>query len=255
MTLYIHEAGPIDAPAIVFLHSEGLSGLMWQPQFEQLANEYHCLAPDLPGHGKSAGVSLSTPEDISRQIADLIHQRVRTGCAHIVGLSLGGAIVLTMLCTVSEVVDHAIASGVFPHMNWLLSTANRRNEPLLHTLKPDQLTDLIFRQFKIPQQYHLLLSEDVGKVKPEVPIAANQMLTVVPLPKQVQSPLLIVVGQMDTIPAREAADSITASIEGARGLITPGVGHIWNLEAPILFSNMVRSWVSDQPFPAALNVI
>jgi pimeloyl-ACP methyl ester carboxylesterase len=180
---------------------------------------------------------------------------VHTGRAHIVGLSLGGAIVLAMLNTVSEVVDHTIASSVFPHMNWLLSTANRRNEPLLHTLKPDQLQDLIFRQFKIPQQYRPLLSEDVGKVKPEVLIVANQMLTTFPLPKHVQSPLLIVVGQMDTIPAREAADSISASIAGARELLAPGVGHIWNLEAPTLFSNMVRSWVSDKPFPAALNVI
>ena len=43
-SLYIHEAGdPADSP-IVVLHGGGLSGRMWQPQMDALA-EFHCLAP------------------------------------------------------------------------------------------------------------------------------------------------------------------------------------------------------------------
>ena len=51
MSLFVREAGPLDAPCIVFLHGLGISSVMWQPQIERLSHEYHCLAPDLPEHG------------------------------------------------------------------------------------------------------------------------------------------------------------------------------------------------------------
>ncbi len=58
MSLYIHEAGAPDAPTVVFLHGLGLSGAMWQPQMERLM-DFHCLAPDLPEHGKSTDLLLA----------------------------------------------------------------------------------------------------------------------------------------------------------------------------------------------------
>ena len=36
MSLYVHQAGRADAASIVFLHGLGLSGAMWQPQFQRL---------------------------------------------------------------------------------------------------------------------------------------------------------------------------------------------------------------------------
>jgi pimeloyl-ACP methyl ester carboxylesterase len=56
VSLYVREAGPADAPAVLFLHGLGLSSAMWQAQFERLADFYHCLAPDLPECGNSAGL-------------------------------------------------------------------------------------------------------------------------------------------------------------------------------------------------------
>ena len=38
MSLSVREAGPIDAPAVQKEHGLGLSGAMWQPQFERLAD-------------------------------------------------------------------------------------------------------------------------------------------------------------------------------------------------------------------------
>jgi hypothetical protein len=34
----------------------------------------------------------------------------------------------------------------------------------------------------------------------------------------------------------------------------PGVGHVWNLEAPDLFNETVRAWITDQPLPQKLMV-
>ena len=55
MKLYVRETGSPTNPAIVFLHASPLSGRMWLPQLERLT-EFHCLAPDLPGHGQSASL-------------------------------------------------------------------------------------------------------------------------------------------------------------------------------------------------------
>ena len=58
--LYVHEAGDSGAPPIVFLHGGGLSGRMWQPQLDALT-DFHCLAPDLPEHGRSGSVPFTLP--------------------------------------------------------------------------------------------------------------------------------------------------------------------------------------------------
>ena len=42
MSLYVHQSGRVDTPSIIFLHGLGLSGAMWQPQFQRLP-DYHCL--------------------------------------------------------------------------------------------------------------------------------------------------------------------------------------------------------------------
>ena len=53
--MHLYESGDPAAPAILFLHGSPLSGRMWQPQLDSLT-EFHCLAPDLPGHGLSAAM-------------------------------------------------------------------------------------------------------------------------------------------------------------------------------------------------------
>jgi len=59
MLLSVREAGPTEAPTIVFLHGGGFSRAMWQPQLDRL-HEYHCLTPDLPEHGYRCTTTTST---------------------------------------------------------------------------------------------------------------------------------------------------------------------------------------------------
>ncbi len=82
MALYLREAGQADAPCLVFLHGLWLSSSMWQPQIERLSHDYHCLAPDLPEHGKSTDIGLLTLENTSRVIANLIREHT-PGVGHI----------------------------------------------------------------------------------------------------------------------------------------------------------------------------
>lgn len=54
LRLHVAEAGPADAPAILFLHGWSQSHLCWSKQFNStLANEFRLVAMDLRGHGES----------------------------------------------------------------------------------------------------------------------------------------------------------------------------------------------------------
>ena len=122
MSLSVREAGPVAAPAVLFLHGLGLSGAMWQPQFERLADFYHCLAPDLPECGNSAAIGPFTLKDAAGRVASVIRERVPGGCAHVVGLSLGGAVALQMLRDEPQVVDHPARSAGRPESSQRLLT-------------------------------------------------------------------------------------------------------------------------------------
>ena len=50
--MYVHEYGIPGSPAVLFLHGAGASGGMWREHMAKLAG-FHCLAPDLPGFGRS----------------------------------------------------------------------------------------------------------------------------------------------------------------------------------------------------------
>jgi len=51
--IFYREAGPKDAPTILLLHGYPTSSHMFRNLIRDLSNEYHLLAPDYPGFGRS----------------------------------------------------------------------------------------------------------------------------------------------------------------------------------------------------------
>ncbi len=58
--LHLRVSGSPDQPAIVFLHALATSGWMWGEQTNSL-QDFHCIVPDLPGHGDSRATSWRSP--------------------------------------------------------------------------------------------------------------------------------------------------------------------------------------------------
>jgi pimeloyl-ACP methyl ester carboxylesterase len=112
---------------------------MCQPQFERLADDYHCLAPDLPECENSAASDPFTLKDASRRVADVIRERIPGRSAHLVGLSISGAIALQMLCDEPQVLDHLLVSGTATRLPSFLDNLNRPNEKSVHLLNRERL--------------------------------------------------------------------------------------------------------------------
>jgi pimeloyl-ACP methyl ester carboxylesterase len=85
--------GPVDAPAVVFVHATRLSRALWAPQLARLGTRFRCIAVDLPGHGVLADQPF-TVDAATAVIRDAVDTESASGRAVIVGLSLGGYVAI-----------------------------------------------------------------------------------------------------------------------------------------------------------------
>lgn len=89
-------------PWIIFVHGAGQSHLTWSQQVRALAyDNYNILAPDLPGHGASSGISLENIADMADWILGVM-DTLSIGKAHLVNHSMGGLICLELAANHAE---------------------------------------------------------------------------------------------------------------------------------------------------------
>lgn len=251
-SLHVEATGPEGAPALVFLHGIAASGWMWWQQVPAFPDHLR-LVVDLPGHGGSRDVPWVSLADTAERVAAVIGDRAAGGRAHVVGLSLGGHVALSLLEDRPDVVDRAVVSGVtaepWPHRWFIgplarLTGAQLRNRRLVTArarslgLPPVARAAFVENALALrPQTYRRIVEEVAGYAGPATPAA---------------TPTLVLAGSTESTAIRRAAVTVPAALPAATGRIVPGVGHGWNVEAPDLFSATVRAWIEDAPLPAGL---
>ncbi len=252
--LFTYTTGEPMAPAIVFLHGGGLSGRQWQLQMERLP-DYYCLAPDLPEQGKSLNLGPFRLEDAARRVIELIDERVPSKRVHLVGLSLGADLALAMMRIAPASIDHVIVSAAAP--------LGKVFGKLVLALASSPISFLYLeKQFKaaskllgIPEAYRAIFCEDLLlAVNPTSTRHFIEALIELPLwlPSESAIPTLVAVGEREGIVAKQAAKKVIACLKHAQGVVAPGVNHVWNLQAPDLFTDTVRAWIEDRPLPGVL---
>src|SRR5687767_1508435 len=248
--LYVHESGLVGAPAVVFLHGAGVSGRMWASHMARLA-DYHCLAPDLPGHGRSNRIPWRSDADTANRIEELVETRIPGRKAHLVGLSLGGSLVHTLLARRPVIVNRAVidGSGGLPWWGsrpFLLGIA--LISPFLHT-----------------RPVIAMLSRSVGNIpevdQADIRVASRRAFrrsfsdafavritraeTVAPCPT------LLVAGEREK-PVRQSNAALAALMPHAEARYFPGAGHGWlgvDLDTHVA---MVEAWLAARQLPETL---
>lgn len=74
LQIFYREAGPADAPVILFLHGFPSSSHMYRDILRDLAASYHVIAPDYPGFGLSSCPSPETFEYSFDNVASVMEQ-------------------------------------------------------------------------------------------------------------------------------------------------------------------------------------
>lgn len=252
MGLYIDERGDPNAPTILFLHAGGLSSRQWTPQMDALT-EFHRLAPDLPEQGRSKDVGPLTLEHTLPMLADLIRSRAPSGRVHGVGLSLGGTLALALLDREPELFESMIVSGSASSLSpTLAKVANASNRLMFRLMPPQRMAWLTVKSQRVLPQYQAMLTEDLTRsASLEFNERTLRVLMDAKRPARAER-LLVVAGQKETVAAKSAARTARREIVGATGVIVPGARHLWNLQYPDLFTDMIRAWVTGAPLPREL---
>ncbi len=255
-SLYIQESGDTDAPTIIFLHALGTTSWMWDEQVTAL-QDFHCLVPDLHGHGRSNHMPYKSMTATATDIVEIIRQRANGGKAHLVGLSYGAMVGLEVLRIASEIVDHALLSGIsvlpIPNM-WVM----RLMSPLLSVfIKSDFALKQNAQALRIPDA--LYTEYKAGALMTNRKAFANIMRdsgdTRIPTNAHIiDCPTLVVAGENEHELILQSIALLADALPNAQSAIAPQVGHGWSIEAPDLFSAMIRTWITTAPLPDALQV-
>ena len=245
------------APTLVFLHGVGLSRRLWRPQLTALA-DFRCLTPDLPEHGENRAAAPFTLDGAARDVAALIRARATGGRAHVVGLSLGGAVALTLLRLVPDVVQSVLVSGVAAPLPWPVRGVARLAAGAVTLMPRGLLTTaatvpvrLPWGPYAVPASERAAICGDLRRsFTPAFLHHVALALTDLEVPAAASAPVLVLVGGRELWGSRAAARYVVGRIEGACGGVVPGVGHLWNLQAPDLFAGILRAWASEDALPA-----
>ena len=246
--IHVYESGDPASPAVVFVHGGGPSGRMWRRHMDRLAGGFHCLAPDLPGFGRSnhlPSISLARTADL---VAELIEKRVPAGRAHVVGLSYGGSVVLSLLDRHPDRIDRAVVDGSGVLSSWvdpLVVVGAVAVSPIVGTRPVTALLGLVglgglgtSLQGASPRAIRRAFREGYT-----APLSRRQL--------EAPCPTLLVAGEREpTVRASNAA--FAALMPKAIARFVPGLGHAWFAWRPELHIAVVEAWLSGQDLPTGL---
>lgn len=91
--LHFTRSGKFQKQKIVWLHGSGSSSWMWKP-VTSLLPQYHCIAVDLPQHGRSKAIGPFTMPFAAEKVAELIDYLSPDKPVHLAGLSEGAQVVV-----------------------------------------------------------------------------------------------------------------------------------------------------------------
>lgn len=237
----ISASGPLDAPAIVFVHGTRLTRAAWAAQLDGLGGEFRAIALDLPGHGARADEPF-TLDGAADVVAATIREQAADGRAVVVGLSLGGYVAMVLAAREPERVRGLVLAGATAEPVGIRSvlylalatamerfdgpTLDRLNAWFFRTRYPGSTAERIvaggFWSAGGAQALHSLLGQ---RFKPR--LAAYP------------GPTLILNGEWDLL-FRLSAGTFARAARDARRVRLSGATHLSNLDRPAAFTDAVR---------------
>ncbi|WNV91074.1 alpha/beta hydrolase [Umezawaea sp. Da 62-37] len=236
--LAVHEAGPVDGPAVVLVHGWTQSGAAWAA-----VDGFRTFAVDLRGHGDSdvPADGYDDPEAWADDLAAVLAHVGRP--AVLVGWSYGGLVVADYLrVRGTSLVDGLVLVGAITGIG--RGRVGGRIGPVMRAAMPAALTD------------DTALAAFCAAMAPSLPAATVDRLTAAALrvPPAVRAalfdrdvdntdvlaavdvPVVVLHGLDDGVVAPSAAEHNANAIPGAELVLLPGTGHLPFLERPAEFA-------------------
>jgi pimeloyl-ACP methyl ester carboxylesterase len=235
-----------DRPTIVFLHGTRLTGASWSWQVGALGDAFHCLAPDLPGHGRAAEVPF-TVETAAARVAELIERDAHGGRAILVGLSLGGYVAMAVAAAWPERVAGMAISGATAEPVGLRSLAYRALAGVFGTV-PEPILDRLNRwlfAWRFPAAIaDPILADGFSFAGGAVAVRSLVGERFRPRLAAYPGPTLLINGELDLFfrPTERSFADVAAAPQ--RALIRRAT-HLTNLDRPARFTALIRRFATS----------
>ncbi|KAF5568220.1 AB hydrolase superfamily yvaM [Fusarium phyllophilum] len=266
--LYFEERNQDQNESIVFLHGGGGSHIEWRlvaPQ--QSLSSHHLILVDLPMHSGSWDIGRPlTLASAADEICKAIQKHAHGGKAHVVGLSLGGFIALTLTYRHPDVVLSTFATGAYPYrgmFKWFMDHPMAMSIVNCIQNIPGVLEASLRRQ---GIDYEEWLAETKKDHSTERSKAMNKELSAFSMDdvKAVADSgvrtCVIAGGKMDQIdPVRDMGVILR---EGGQkmgveneAVVVRDAYHPWHLQLPELFAAGIAAWVQEKELPKEFEVL
>jgi len=249
----LHTCAVREAPVALLLHGLGSCGEDWALQLPTLLPCYTVLAPDLRGQGDSP-MSAGWPgiADLAGDVLDLL-DRLQIGSAHVVGLSLGGAVALQLAADAPVRLRSLVAVNSFARLRATRGSLRRGLERtwLAATGRMDELGRRVAGGLFPDAGQEAFRAAAAARLAGNRPLTYIKLLTAVgrfdlrPRLGEIQAPTLVVVGEQDTTVPLSCKLELAARIPGARVVQFAGSRHVTPLDAADRFNLRLLEFLSS----------
>lgn len=252
--LRLHYLAQGFGPAVVLIHGLGSCAEDWSLlQTPTLSQRYRVLMPDLRGHGRSdKPPGPYTIPQMADDIAGFLNA-LGTDSAHVIGLSLGGAVAQALAVRHPERVRSLVLVNTFAYLRpkgWAewRTTVIRIGALLVNlALHARREAEELFPR---PGQaglrrvaYQRLCANDPDAYRAAMMAAARydgrRDLG------RIRAPTLVVAGSEDTVVPLRAKKELAAGIPGARLVVIPHSGHATPTDQPVRFNRLVLDFLGE----------
>src|ERR1700723_2757206 len=228
-------------PTVVLLHGAGFDHTAWALQSRWFAHHgYGVLAPDLPGHGRSAGAPLPTIADMADWTVALL-DAAGVAKAQLVGHSMGSLVALETAArhpakvTALSLIGTAATMTVGPD---LLKAAEANDHAAVDMVS---IWGLGFQaelggSLAPGLWMHSGAQRVLERCRPGVLFndlsACNAYQNALAAAAQIKVPATFILGERDMMTPAKAGKALAAAMPHARTVVLPGAGHMMMIEQP-----------------------
>jgi len=228
-------------PAVVMLHGAGFDHSTWALHSRWFAHHgYSVLAPDLPGHGRSAGKLLPTIADMADWTATLL-DAAGAPKARLVGHSMGSLIALETAArhparvTALSLIGTAATMTVGPD---LLKAAEANDHDAVDMVS---IWGLGFQaglggSLAPGLWMHFGAQRVLEQCRPGVLFndlsACNAYQGALAAAAQIKIPATLILGERDMMTPARAGKALAAALPNSHTVVLPGAGHMMMVERP-----------------------
>ncbi len=228
-------------PAVVLLHGAGFDHSTWALHSRWFAHHgFSVLAPDLPGHGRSAGKPLPTIADMADWTAALL-DAAGAAKARLIGHSMGTLIALETAARHPDrvsglaLIATAAAMTVGPD---LLKAAEANDVAAIDMVSiwglgfAAELGGSLAPGLWMHQGAQRVLQKCAPGVLHNDLAACNAYQNALTAAAQIKVPVTLILGERDMMTPAKAGKTLAAAIPNARTIVLPGAGHMMMVEQP-----------------------